>query len=346
MRKHEKITIALAGNPNCGKTTLFNLLTKSGEAVGNRAGVTFEPKKAKMRRFGEADADIVDLPGCYSLSPYGNEEKVAERYIKSGNYDVVIDIADATNLDRSLYLTLQLIEAGVRVVLALNMMDEAEKEKIRIDIPALAEALGIPVFPISAARGAGIRELISGICEAPPEPARPFGCGTDSKEAFRIIKQITEKTVRRGSEKRSLTDRIDQIICRPYVGIPLFFAVVFLIFLLTFSSVGSYLTDRLEDAFSILGNELHQLLTRLGVSEGIRRFVLDGIFSGVASVLSFMPQTAILFMLLALLEDSGYMARAAFVMDSTLRPFGLSGKAFIPMLVGFGCTVPLSLIHI
>lgn len=340
MRKHEKITIALAGNPNCGKTTLFNLLTKSGEAVGNRAGVTFEPKKAKMRRFGEADADIVDLPGCYSLSPYGNEEKVAERYIKSGNYDVVIDIADATNLDRSLYLTLQLIEAGVRVVLALNMMDEAEKEKIRIDIPALAEALGIPVFPISAARGAGIRELISGICEAPPEPARPFGCGTDSKEAFRIIKQITEKTVRRGSEKRSLTDRIDQIICRPYVGIPLFFAVVFLIFFLTFSSVGSYLTDRLEDAFSILGNELHQLLTRLGVSEGIRRFVLDGIFSGVASVLSFMPQTAILFMLLALLEDSGYMARAAFVMDSTLRPFGLSGKAFIPMLVGFGCTVP------
>ena len=124
------------------------------------------------------------------------------------------------------------------------------------------------------------------------------------------------------------------------MGIPLFFAVVFLIFLLTFSSVGSYLTDRLEDAFSILGNELHQLLTRLGVSEGIRRFVLDGIFSGVASVLSFMPQTAILFMLLALLEDSGYMARAAFVMDSTLRPFGLSGKAFIPMLVGFGCTVP------
>ena len=150
MRNHEKITIALAGNPNCGKTTLFNLLTKSGEAVGNRAGVTFEPKKARMRRFADSDADIVDLPGCYSLSPYGNEEKVAERYIKSGNYDVIIDIADATNLDRSLYLTLQLIEAGARVVLALNMMDEAEKEEIRIDIPALAEALGIPVFPISA----------------------------------------------------------------------------------------------------------------------------------------------------------------------------------------------------
>ena len=172
MRNHEKITIALAGNPNCGKTTLFNLLTKSGEAVGNRAGVTFEPKKARMRRFADSDADIVDLPGCYSLSPYGNEEKVAERYIKSGNYDVIIDIADATNLDRSLYLTLQLIEAGVRVVLALNMMDEAEKEEIRIDIPALAEALGIPVFPISAARDLGIRELISGICEAPPAAAR------------------------------------------------------------------------------------------------------------------------------------------------------------------------------
>ena len=145
MRNHEKITIALAGNPNCGKTTLFNLLTKSGEAVGNRAGVTFEPKKARMRRFADSDADIVDLPGCYSLSPYGNEEKVAERYIKSGNYDVIIDIADATNLDRSLYLTLQLIEAGARVVLALNMMDEAEKEEIRIDIPALAEALGTSV---------------------------------------------------------------------------------------------------------------------------------------------------------------------------------------------------------
>lgn len=340
MKNEKKLTIALVGNPNCGKTTLFNLLTKSGEAVGNRAGVTFEPKKAKMKRFAGFDADIVDLPGIYSLTPYGNEEKAAERYIKSGTYDVILDIADATNLDRSLYLTLQLIETGASVVLALNMMDEAAKENIAIDVPALSESLGIPVYPISAARGTGLSELISGIQEGAAQRARPFGRGTDSKELFRTAKQILEKTVRREDKKISLTDRIDQIICRPCVGIPLFFAVIFVIFLLTFSSVGKYLTDRLEDAFTLLGAELHRLLARLGVPEGIRRFVSDGIFSGVASVLSFMPQTAILFMLLALLEDSGYMARAAFVMDSTLRPFGLSGKAFIPMLVGFGCTVP------
>lgn len=333
-------TLVLAGNPNCGKTTLFNLLTKSGEAVGNRAGVTFRPKEAKMRQFGNFDAQIVDLPGIYSLYPYGNEEKVAERYLKSGKYSTVINIADATNLERSLYLTLQLIDKGIRVVLALNMMDEAKKEHLRIDVSALSAELGIPVYPISAARGTGVRALIAGVCEAPPAPARPFGIGMDSKALHHTADKILKKTVKREPKKSTFTDRLDRIICRPYIGIPLFFAVVFLVFLLTFSSIGGYLTEQLENLFSYFSGGLYTLLTRLGVSEGIRHFLTDGIFSGVAAVLSFMPQTAILFLLLALLEDSGYMARAAFVMDSTLRPFGLSGKAFIPMLVGFGCTVP------
>lgn len=333
-------TLVLAGNPNCGKTTLFNLLTKSGEAVGNRAGVTFQPKEAKMRRFGSFDAKIVDLPGIYSLYPYGNEEKVAERYLKSGKYSTVINIADATNLERGLYLTLQLIDKGIRVVLALNMMDEAKKEHLHIDVSALSAELGIPVYPISAARGTGVRELIAGVCEAPPAPARPFGIGMDSKALHHTADKILKKAVKREQKESSFTDQLDRIICRPYIGIPLFFAVVFLVFLLTFSSIGGYLSEQLENLFSYFGSGLYTLLTRLGVSEGIRRFLTDGIFSGVAAVLSFMPQTAILFLLLALLEDSGYMARAAFVMDSTLRPFGLSGKAFIPMLIGFGCTVP------
>lgn len=333
-------TIVLAGNPNCGKTTLFNLLTKSGEAVGNRAGVTFKPKEAKMRRIAGFDANIVDLPGIYSLYPYGNEEKIAERYIKNEKYDTIIDIADATNLERSLYLTLQLIETGARVVLALNMMDEAEQEQIQINFSVLSDELGIPVFPISAAHGTGIREMISHICSMTTESARPFGCGTDSKELYQIVDRILKKAVKRKKETISLTDRIDRVICRPYVGIPLFFLVVFLVFLLTFSSVGNYLTERLSDMFSYFEDKLHLIFIRIGVSEGIRCFVIDGIVSGVAAVLSFMPQTAILFLLLALLEDSGYMARAAFVMDGALRPFGLSGKAFIPMLIGFGCTVP------
>lgn len=334
------VTFVLIGNPNCGKTTLFNLLTKSGEAVGNRAGVTFQPKEARMRRFTAFDAHIVDLPGIYSLYPYGNEEKVAARYLKSGKYSTVINIADATNLERSLYLTLQLIDSGIRVVLALNMMDEAEKEHLKIDVSALSKMLGIPVYPISAARGSGVRELISGICENLPAPAHPFGNGMDSKALYHTVKEILQKTVRQEQNKKSFTDRFDCVICRPHIGIPLFFAVVFLVFLLTFSSVGGYLTEQLENLFSYLGHGLYILLGRIGVSEGIRRFLTDGIFSGVAAVLAFMPQTAILFLLLALLEDSGYMARAAFVMDSTLRPFGLSGKAFIPMLIGFGCTVP------
>ncbi len=333
-------TLALAGNPNCGKTTLFNFLTKSGEAVGNRAGVTFAPKEARMRRFGNFDAQIVDLPGIYSLYPYGNEEKAAERYLKSGKYSTVINIADATNLERSLYLTLQLIDRGIRVVLALNMMDEAEKEHLKIDIPALSAALGIPVYAISAAHGTGVRELIAGVLKAPPAPPRPFGYGTDSRAIHQTAGKILQRTVRREQKKPSFSDRLDRMICRPFVGLPLFLAVVFLVFLLTFSSVGGYLTEQLEKLFSYLGGSLYELLARLGVSEGIRHFLTDGIFSGVAAVLSFMPQTAILFLLLALLEDSGYMARAAFVMDSTLRPFGLSGKAFIPMLIGFGCTVP------
>lgn len=331
---------ALVGNPNSGKTTLYNLLTKSGDAVGNRAGVTFEPKASPMRRFGDSKNTIIDLPGIYSLTPYGNEEVAASRFLSSGQYDGIINIADATNLERSLLLTLQLLARGARLILALNMMDEAEKEQIHIDIPALSRALGIPVFPISAAKNSGIDALIHYLLHNELLPASPLCDGEDSRGLLDTVQSILKSTVTKALTGTPFSDRIDRLLCRPYFGIPFFFAVIFAVFLLTFSGIGSGLTALLDRAFMRIGDGLSALLIRLGTAEYTASFITDGIFHGVCSVLSFMPQTAILFLLLALLEDSGYMARASFVMDGALRALGLSGKAFIPILVGFGCTVP------
>lgn len=344
MKKSFIKTIALVGNPNCGKTTLYNLLTKSGEATGNRAGVTFAPKEAALRRFGHEEASIVDLPGIYSLSPYGNEEKIADHYIKRGEADVIIDIADATNLERSLFLTLQLIFSGVSVVLALNMMDEAEKEHVSIDISALSEALGIPVFPISAARADGIEPLVASALSLPkPSQHLKMAPNAGAEQLSPVIEKILHKSVLDERQSSGRGDKVDRIICRPYVGIPLFFLMLFCIFSLTFSSAGKWMSDLLGSGFSLLAQKIGGGLANFGVAAGVCNFITDGIFAGIGAVLSFLPQTAILFLLLEILEDTGYMARAAFVMDSTLCPFGLSGKAFIPMLIGFGCTVPATM---
>ncbi len=332
-------TIALVGNPNSGKTTLFNLLTKSGEAVGNRAGVTFSAKKERLRRFHhKTPAWVMDLPGIYSLSPYGNEEKAALRALKREHIDVILNIVDATNLERGLLLTSALLSLGIPTVVALNMTDELPKEGLKIDFGLLQEALGVPVFPISAAKQRGIETMIDA-CLSSHDIPTPLPC-VASSERTSYIQAVVSRCVKKTQKGASFSDRLDAIICRPIIGIPLFFAVMLLVFFLTFSSFGALGSVYLEMIFTEISAYMRTFLLYLGVNDLACRFLTDGVWMGVAEVLSFIPQTAILFFLLAVLEDSGYLARAAFVMDDFMRRLGLSGKAIIPMLIGFGCTVP------
>lgn len=331
-------TIALLGNPNSGKTTLFNLLTKSGEPVGNRAGVTFSAKKEPICRFTDhKNIVLMDLPGIYSLSVCSNEEKAALNALKNEKIHVLLNIIDATNLERGLFLTLSLLRLGIPIVVALSMMDEAEREGIHIDIPKLSNLLGIHIFPISAIQKTGIRELIEGCLQVKDIPSPIFFA--DRTQAAEIIREILAKALKRTS-KNARFERFDAFICRPIVGIPLFFAMMSLVFFLTFSSLGGWLSEGLEKMFLMLCDLGKLALTHAGVSEWLCLFLTDGIWMGVASVLAFIPQTAILFLLLAMLEDSGYLARAVFVMDNCMRRIGVSGKAIIPMIIGFGCTVP------
>ena len=335
-------TIALAGNPNCGKTTLFNLLTGATEQVGNRPGVTFALKKAPLR-LGEKDAVLTDLPGTYSLTPFSGEEKIADEYLQSGDADLVIDVADATNLERSLLLTLELIRRGLRVVLALNMMDEAKKEGVRIDGDALSRALGVPVVPISAAKREGISELIGTAFR--PLAASPLAktLPPTTQALLAIAADLTRRYVISPGGASLSGDRIDRVVCRPLFGIPIFASLLFFVFWLTFSGVGKSLSDLLGNAVTALCELLVAGLARVGVGEVMLRFLSDGVFAGIGAVLSFLPQTALLFFLLELMEDSGIMARVAFMTDALLRPLGLSGKAFIPMLLSFGCAVPATM---
>ena len=329
--------IALAGNPNSGKTTLFNLLTKSGEATGNRAGVTISAKSAPLK-IGNFKAEITDLPGTYSLSPYGGEEKAAERFIKSGAADVVIDVADATNLERSLFLATELAERHSKVILALNMMDEAEHDGTKIDTGLLSERLGIPVVPISAAKNRGIKELVDAARNAVPKIPKPVFSG--GEERSRFCRRLAAEVTHGEPAKESFSDRIDRIICKKYIGLPLFFAVVFIMFAVTFSGPVKALSElfvSLSDEFS---GVVSAWLSSVGAGKFLVGLVSEGLIKGTGAVLSFLPQTAMLFFMLELLEDTGYMARAAYVSDGLLRSAGLSGKAFIPLLMGFGCTVP------
>lgn len=330
--------IALAGNPNSGKTTLYNLLTKSGEATGNRAGVTFEPKRAKLR-YGGYHSDIVDLPGTYSLSPLGGEERTAADFLREANPDVIIDVCDATNIGRGLFLASELSELFPNVILAINMIDEARREGISIDVPRLSARLGIPVVGISAAKGEGINELIRTATDIGSAAKQSYGF-KDGKARYSHCALIASECVKETKRGKSFSDKADRIICKSAFGIPLFFIIIFFIFTLTFSGPVKYLSELLISLMKQLSAYSCEWLASAGFGKALCGFFSDGILGGVGAVMSFLPQTAVLFLLLELLEDTGYMARAAYVTDSILRSAGLSGKAFIPFLLGFGCTVP------
>lgn len=405
---------ALVGNQNCGKTTLFNALTGANQHVGNFPGVTVDSKVGEMRR--AKDCSVVDLPGIYSIRPYSNEEIVTRDFVLNEKPDGIINIVDATNIERNLYLTLQLLELRIPMVLALNMMDEVRGNGGTIDIKAMSESLGVPVVPISAAKNEGIAELVVSIVNAAKEKRRPavldfcspgavhrcihsvshliedhaekFGisarfaatkliegdtsfaeklslnqneldtighsvkemeteCGMDANAAladmrYTFIEKTCSQTVVKCKEskehKRSV--KIDNVLTNKYLALPLFFGIMILIFVLTFGVIGDYLSGLLSHGIDLLTQVVDRFLTAYGINPVIHSLVIDGIFVGVGSVLSFLPIIVVLFFFLSVLEDTGYMARVAFVMDKLLRKIGLSGRSFVPMIIGFGCSVP------
>ena len=407
--------IALAGKPNCGKTTLFNALTGSNQYVGNWPGVTVE-KKEGTAHLGDKALTVVDLPGIYSLSPYSMEEIVARDFIIGEAPDCVIDIVDATNLERNLYLTVQLLELERPTVLALNFMDEVEKRGDRIDVPRLSKELGIPVVPITARTGEGLEQLLHtahrqmhlGFTVEPDDlyddythdihhrmgelihdyayaanlpahwasikllegdevvqqalhlPANvqqqlnaivaEYENSSDlgdretliADSRYQYIEKVVSASVTRGQQPGTLTltEKIDKVVTHRFFAIPLFLCTMLVMFIITFGPFGSWLSDLVGEGIGLFGAWLGTALTNLGVSYVLVSLICNGIIAGVGGVLTFLPQIALLFLFLSFLEDSGYMSRAAFIMDRLLRRFGLSGKAFIPMLMGFGCSVP------
>ena len=407
--------VALAGNPNCGKTTLFNALTGSNQYVGNWPGVTVE-KKEGTAHLGDRSITVVDLPGIYSLSPYSMEEIVARDFIIGEGPDAVIDIVDATNLERNLYLTVQLLELERPLVLALNFMDEVKARGDQIDVERLSKELGVPVVPITAKTGEGLDELLQvahrqmhlGVTYEPDDLYDDFthdihhrmgelihdyayaanlpahwasiklleGDGIVAKalnlpadvqnkldaiiaeyeassalgdretlvadSRYRYIERVVHASVvkGKGSEGPTLTEKIDKIVTGKYTALPLFLCAMLVMFVITFGPFGSWLQDGVSTLIDLFSGWLEGALTAAGAPAVVISLACDGIISGVGGVLSFLPQIALLFFFLSFLEDSGYMSRAAFIMDRLLRRFGLSGKAFIPMLMGFGCSVP------
>ena len=405
---------ALAGNQNCGKTTLFNQLTGSNQHVGNFPGVTVDQKIGEIRSV--KNCSVVDLPGIYSMSPYSSEEIVTREFVIREKPKGIINIVDATNIERNLYLTLQLLEMHIPMVLALNMMDEVRGNGGSIDYRQMSEELGIPVIPISAAKDEGIEDLIKAtvevgkkkilpkvmdFCEQGPvhrcihavshqveDHAANIGmsprfaatkivendeniinklelsqnelemmehsieemekdCGLDRNAAladmrYTFIEKVCNKTVKKCHESKEhiRSMKIDRVLTDKYLAIPMFLLIMFAIFWLTFNVIGSFLSDLLTmgiDAFTAMCD---RALTAYGMNPVVHSLLIDGVFAGVGSVLSFLPIIVVLFFFLSILEDSGYMARVAFVMDKPLRKIGLSGRSFVPMLIGFGCTVP------
>lgn len=412
------LTFALAGNQNCGKTTLFNQLTGANQHVGNFPGVTVDRKDGVIK--GHADTRITDLPGIYSMSPYSSEEIVTRQFVLGEHPRGIINIVDASNIERNLYLTMQLMELDIPMVLALNMMDEVRGNGGSIRINEMEEMLGIPVVPISAAKNEGIDELVSHaihVAKYQERPGRIDFCREDrnggavhrclhaimhliedhAKQAgipvrfaagklaegdtrilealqldqnekemlehiicqmekergmdraaaiadmrFSFIREICAATVVRPQESRehARSARLDRILTGKYTAIPCFIAIMGLVFFLTFNVIGAWLQGLLESGISLLSQAAGRALDAAGVSPILHSLILDGIFNGVGSVLSFLPVIVVLFFFLSLLEDSGYIARVAFVMDNLLRRIGLSGRSIVPMLIGFGCTVP------
>lgn len=416
--KGTTLTFALAGNQNCGKTTLFNQLTGSNQHVGNFPGVTVDQKSGKIK--GHPETLVTDLPGIYSLSPYSSEEIVSRRFILETNPTGIINIVDATNIERNLYLTLQLMELNVPIVLALNMMDEVRGNGGTININEMEAMLGIPVVPISAAKNEGVDELINHalhIAKYQERPGRNDFCDKnknrgavhraihgvmhlieDHAEAagmplrfaaskliegdtivlealklsrneketleqiivqmeeereldraasiadmrFSFIKELSDKVVVKPKESKEhiRSQKIDRILTGKFTAIPAFIGIMILVFYLTFNVIGSFLQGLLESGIEWLTAVADSVLTAAKVNDTLHSLIIDGIFNGVGSVLSFVPIIVTLFFFLSILEDTGYMARVAFVMDKLLRKIGLSGRSIVPMLIGFGCTVP------
>lgn len=412
------LTFALAGNQNCGKTTLFNQLTGSNQHVGNFPGVTVDQKSGSIR--GHENTKITDLPGIYSMSPYTDEEIVSREFILREQPTGIINIVDATNIERNLYLTLQLIELDRPMVLALNMMDELTGNGGSVDINAMESLLGIPIVPISASKGEGIEELVAHalhVAHYQEKPGRMDFCDAEShrgavhrclhgimhliedhaKEAripvrfaatkivegdsriiealmldqnememiehiicqmekergldrsaaiadmrFSFIGKLVDRTFHKAHESRQheRSRRIDKVLTGKYTAIPAFIAIMSLVFYLTFNVIGAGLQDLLAAGIGLLQDQVDAAMTAAGVNEAMHSLVIDGIFQGVGTVLSFLPIIVTLFFFLSLLEDTGYMARIAFVMDKWLRRIGLSGRSIVPLLIGFGCSVP------
>ena len=335
------ITVALTGNPNVGKTTIFNALTGANQYVGNWAGVTVEKKEGYLNK----SVKIVDLPGIYALDTYSNEEKVTKNYLSTKDADVIINIVDASNLDRNLYLTTQLKQFNKPIVMILNMMDVAETKGINIDVKKLAKELKITIVPISASKGIGmsaIKDMLThlDISKLSIDNEFHYHDFKSEKDTYDYIEKILNKCITFNSKNKINTkDSIDKILLNKFLAYPIFFGIMYFIFKFTFNWVGQPLADILDLG---LQEYLIPLLNDLlaNSSPWFRSLFVDGIVGGVGSIIIFLPVILALFLGISFLEDSGYMARAAFLMDRVMRRMGLSGKAFIPLVVGFGCSVP------
>lgn len=332
------ITVALVGNPNVGKTSLFNALTGSNQYVGNWAGVTVEKKEGYIDNL----VKIVDLPGIYAMDTYSNEEKVSKNYLSTENIDVILNIVDASNLERNLYLTYQLKEFKKPIILLLNMMDIVEEKNIKIDLELLSRELNVKVIPISASKNMGIDKLketlkVSNFSDINIDNEFQF---RSEEETYSLIEKVLEKTVvYSNSNKSSITDKIDNLLLNRFLAYPIFLGILYFIFQFTFSWVGQPLSDLLDEGLNdSLIPYLNDSLSSL--SPWFKSLLVDGIVGGIGSVIVFLPIILALFLGISFLEDSGYMSRAAFIMDKLMRRMGLSGKAFIPLIIGFGCSVP------
>ena len=407
------IKIALAGNPNCGKTTMFNALTGANQYVGNWPGVTVEKKECKLKsKKTKEEVIVTDLPGIYSMSPYTLEEVVSRDYVLKENPDVIIDLVDATNIERNLYLTTQLIETGVPVVIALNMADLLAKRGIKIDVKRLSMLLDCPIIETSALKGEGLDKLIdeavkvakkseidlpkdifsaelegavaevksvlpSSVSEEKKrwyavkflendskvvESMKLSGAAAQTVEAqskalekkhdddmesivtderYKFIQKIVSTTVQKGKEKLTTSDKIDRIVTNRFLGIPIFMLVMWIVYYVSVTTVGTFVTDWTNDVFVVaIQDAATSALSAIGAGDMVMGLVVDGIIGGLGAVLGFVPQMAILFLFLSILEDCGYMVRIAFVMDRVFRHFGLSGKSFIPLLISSGCGIP------
>ncbi len=404
------ITIALVGNPNSGKTTMFNDLTGSSQHVGNWPGVTVEKKEGHLKGF-KKEVLVMDLPGIYSLSPYTLEEVITRNYLLHDKPDVIINVVDASNLERNLYLTTQILEIGIPTVIALNMMDVAEKNGNQIHLEKLSKSLGCPVIPTAAVKGKGLKELIDKtiqiakkgqqkesypyfqnhvenalktieniiknkeertqlrwytvkLFERDEKIIKQFNVSpmenTQIEEAiiqceeqldddaesiianerYQLIANLMQTCYKKNAEKQSISDKIDQVFTNKWLALPIFFGIMWLIYYISISTIGDWTIGYVETFFGWIQGGTEGILVSLGASDWALSLVIDGIIGSIGAIFIYVPQLMILFLFLSLLEDSGYMARVAFIMDRIFRKFGLSGKSFIPMLIGTGCSVP------